>query len=257
MILDIVWLAALGLMMWLGHLKGCARQLIGLVAMVAVYFTASPLATVVRTVVFAREGITFPGVEMASLAIAGVIVFIIVYVMGRLFISSLCSVSTHLERVDRVLGAVLGTLKGILLVYLVLCAMVYAETPLTTALPALGQQLSQSGGVAVARRYNVITHMRYPELGDLRLALLAFDGQGVGAASSEGEPRELAEDETVQRLMQHPDFISLTQDEAIIRAAQARDTSRLLTDPRVLRLLADPEFRALLDRPDVQRLIAP
>lgn len=244
MVLDIIALASLAMITWLGYRKGFARQIIGFVAVIAIYFLATPIGSVVRSVIFSREGISFPGIETASLIIAAILIFLVVWGVGRLFIATITSFSESIEDIDMMLGGILGFIKGFLIVYLVLCALVYAEQPLGSAIPALGRQMESSYTIAAARHVNIITQLRYPELDDLRDAMVAA-----------GDGEDADRNEALARLMENEDFQSLVADEDMRQAAADKDYSYMLSDERVLRLLADEDFRTVLTETDWDELI--
>src|SRR5690606_5106672 len=137
-----------------------------------------------------------------------------------------------------------GFIKGFLIVYLVLCALVYAEQPLGSAIPALGRQMESSYTIAAARHVNIITQLRYPELDDLRDAMVAA-----------GDGEDADRNEALARLMENEDFQSLVADEDMRQAAADKDYSYMLSDERVLRLLADEDFRTVLTETDWDELI--
>ncbi len=239
MFVDLMVLALVVLITWLGYRKGFLRQIVGFVALIAVYFFATPGATLVRLVVFSSEGITFPGIEVASLIIAGVIIFVGVWLVGRLFTGALTTVSERVEGVDMALGGALGFVKAVLLVYIALCIMVYAESPLSNASPELGEHMTNSYAMEGARQFNVLTMFHYTELDELRGAIVA--GQ---------DPEKAERNEALGRLMQNEDFQAVVADEKLVAAAKDRDYSTLLSDERVLKLLADEDFRKVLTETD-------
>ncbi len=239
MFIDISVLVLLALFSWLGYHKGFLRQIVGLVAIVAVYFLATPGASIVRQVVFSSEGITFPGIEVASLVIAGVIIFVSTWLVGRLIIGALTTASESLEGIDMAIGGALGFIKGILLLYITLCVMVYAESPIADASPELGEHMTTSYTVAGARRYNVLTTFHYTELDELR-----------GAMVVAGDPEKVERNKALARLMENEDFKSVVGDEKLIAAAKDRDYSTLLSDKRVLTLLSNEDFRKVLKETD-------
>ncbi|MDX9720773.1 MAG: CvpA family protein [Myxococcota bacterium] len=244
MVIDFFVLFVLVLMSWLGHRKGFAAQVAGLAAIVAVYFLAIPAASLVRNLLFAREGISFPGVETASIIIAGVIVFLLTWLAVRFLAGSLTTISERIESIDAIVGAIFGFLKAVLFSYLFLCVLVYAESPLSSAMPALGEQAQSSLSVSFARRFNIITRLRYPELSNLRLAMEAAD-----------DPDKAERNESLQRLLANDDFKSVMQDESLMQAAAQRNYSTLLADERVLRLLADEDFRKVLSDTDWDEVV--
>ena len=244
MIIDLAVLAALGILTYLGYRKGFSRQIVGLAAIVAVYFLAPMLAGVVRNFVFSSEGITFPGVEVTSLIIAGIVVFVGVWLIGRTFVAAITTFSERIEDIDMTLGAILGFVKGTLFVYIVLCVLVYAEAPLATKMPPFGEQAKSSFTLAGARQYNVITRFKYPELGELRGALIAAQ-----------DPDKVERNEALGRLLEKQEFRSVVSDEKLVKAATDKDYSTLLSDERVIRLLADEDFRTVLTNTDWDGLI--
>lgn len=239
MILDFLVLAVLGAVSFLGYRKGFARQIVAFVAIVAVYFLSTPVAAVVRAVVFQERDITFPGIEVASLVIAALMIFIGAWLLGRLFAAAITALSERIEAIDAILGAVLGFVKGFLVVYLVLCGLVYAERPLGSKFEGLGRQLESSFMVAGARRWNILTTLRYPELSELRDAMVVAE-----------DPEKASRNEALVELMKNEDFQSVLGDATLMKAAEERDYSTLLSDQRVLRLLADENFRTVLSETD-------
>lgn len=244
MFLDLFVLAVLAAVSFLGYRKGFARQIVAFVAIIAVYFLATPVSAIVRAVIFQERNITFPGIEVASLVIAGVMIFIGAWLLGRLFAAAITSLSERIEAIDEILGGVLGFIKGFLVVYLVLCGLVYAERPLSQKFSSLGEQMESSFMVAGARHWNILTTLRYPELSELRDAMLVAN-----------DPEKAERNEAMVRLLENEDFQSVSQDETLMQAAQERDYSTLLSDQRVLRLLADEDFQTVLTETDWDELL--
>lgn len=244
MTIDLAVLATLGILTYLGYRKGFARQIVGLAAIVAVYFLAPMIAGLVRNFVFSSEGITFPGVEVTSLIIAGIVVFLGVWLIGRMFVAAITTFSERIEDIDMTLGAILGFIKGALFIYIVLCVMVYAEAPIAKKVPAFGAQAQSSYLLAGVRQFNVITRFKYPELGELRGALIAAQ-----------DPEKADRNEALGRLLENPDFRSVVADEELVKAATDKDYSKLLSDERVIKLLADEDFRTVLTNTEWDELI--
>ena len=64
--------------------------------------------------------------------------------------------SPTLQGADRLMGLVLGTTKGALLAYGLLCFCVALERPLTEAFPGFGDQLRASATADIARTMNMV-----------------------------------------------------------------------------------------------------
>lgn len=250
MIIDLVALALLGLSTWLGHYRGLASQLGGAAAIVGVYLFAPLVSPLTQSMIWGSE--VFMGIEVLSLAITGVVLFIAFFLVMRIFAEALVAMSGKFEAIDAFLGAILGFAKGFLIIYLILCGFHYARGALKKHMPGFGEVVEASYLTAAAGEANILTWMIGAVTGDDEEGSSSEGASDlskalVAAEESEGKGER---NEALERLMKNEDFQSVMKDEALMEAAKNEDYGTLLTDTRVLRLLADEDFRTVLTETD-------
>ncbi len=238
MILDSCVIVLLLLYALLGFTRGLMVQLLGLVGIMAAWILAPILAPHVRGLLFSSQSQTWAHLEVASLLIAAVVVLIVVQLLFHLIPGLLRRWSDALRRLDSTLGVAVGVVRGAVTAYLILCTMIYAESPMVRRLPDMARQMSTSQTVAEVRKNNLLTTLQFSDLETLRRALAAWKSKGASpddtaaarelgqvpafrAAAGNKELRQLAEEGRYSALLDHPMVHELLADERVKDAIAA------------------------------------
>jgi hypothetical protein len=144
---------------------------------------------------------------------------------------------------DRLAGAVLGGAKMFLVLFVLLCAVVLVEGPLTKASPGFTRILKSSALAGLARDHNLLAGMHLPVVGNLA---------AVGRLATDPALRaKMANDPKVQALLRHPKIKSLFNDRALMGASRRNDVAAILANPRLNQVLQDPEIQKLVSEIDL------
>lgn len=219
----------------LGYHAGALKQISRLLGLALAFLAAPTVAAVFKELWFQEVQPGQPLVEWALLGLAGVAVYAAVWATSALLIRLARLSSEELTRKDRLLGGLLGALKGGLVVWISANSILLIEAPLQRADPGNLLRLQGSGLVAAVREHPLGLQWALPELTDLQ--------RWLDAARHPGDLREHPD---AQRLLAFEGAADLLDDPELRQAAQDRDYSRLLASPQVRDLLADPAFREAL-----------
>ncbi len=139
----------------LGWRSGALGSLVRIGALGGAFALSKPLGAALRPEVsgLLPDHPSLVGSLAALLAGAGL--WLVFVALGSIVVRFLRG-SKAVQGADRLLGLVLGTTKGALLAYTLLCFCVALERPLTEAFPAFGGQLRASATADVARTMNVV-----------------------------------------------------------------------------------------------------
>lgn len=245
MIVDIVSLVAAGLLVALGWRSGAMRQISRIVAIIAVIVGVPFVSPVVRRVVFGEAGRASPGIEVASIVMAGVAIYLAVAIGAWLVIKSLRFLSATLGLFDRMGGAVIGGVKALVLIYLVAVLVVFMEGPLTERDP--DNRLGLRGGTVtdLVADHNLLAPWQFPDLDVLHSALAVGSKTAVEPSANGGEidadAAQFFADERIEKLL---------EDEELMGWAQAQNFPMTLADSRVREVLNDAELMEQLHRVD-------
>ncbi len=263
----------------LGWWRGFLGQVLGWAGLVVAWFATPALAPWIRPVLSGR-GFTAGSVAVASALLAFSVVLLVFRIAQAKLPDAVGEWSLSAKRVDSGLGAVLGGLRGLALMWIVLAAFVLVEGPLLEREPALRPHWQESHAVAFTRTYNPVAEMSLRRLAALQrvLADRADDATGTPSADPEAlEPPEAAgtgrdakrardagrdtgaaparaaeaarrsraasgeiDDDAVERVPR-PGSVRKLRDPALREAARRKDWGALLADERVERLLQDDQ----------------
>lgn len=236
MTVDIVITLLFALMVFLGWRSGALSQAVRIIAAITVVVASPFVAVVVRETLFRETGTATPVIEMLSLFLAGVFIYVGIVAAGWLIIKALRAASKTLSKLDRLGGAAIGALKALIVVYFVLVLVVMVQVPLEAQDPENSLRLREGHATGFVAEYNIIAPWQFPDLRRLHDAL------HVGV---------LAQDKkTATLLREHPraaDFLrkasvkALLEDEALIVAVLDDQYAISLADSRVRELLNDDE----------------
>lgn len=250
MTVDIIALFLVVLAVFLGWRKGAISQLGQIAAAVVAVLGASVAAGPVREVVFADSEWSQPAIEVSSLLIAGISIYLIIAVAGWLLVRAMRAVSDNLSRLDRLGGSVLGAVKGLLLLYFVLTLFVLLEAPMQRADPSNAMALRGGEATTFVEENNVLAPWQLPELAELHAALkLRYYVDELNRHSvlhDHGRANDFLRRDIIE---------SMSQDPALMQAVIADRFAFTLADPRIRAALSDEEIRTKLSSIDWDSLL--
>lgn len=242
MTLDFCVLVLLFLYALFGFTRGLMVQLLGLVGILAAWILAPMLAPFVRGLIFSSKTETWAHKEVASLLLAAVVILIVVQLLFSMIPDLLRRWSDALRRLDSTLGTAVGVVRGAVTAYLVLCTMIYAESPMVRQFPEMSEQMKTSRVVAEVRKRNLLTTLQFSDLETLRRGLAAWKRKGAT-----GDDAVAAKE-----LGQVPAFRSAAKNKELRMLAQQGRYSELLDHPMVHELMADERIRAAIEASERQ-----
>lgn len=250
MTIDFVVLILLGVAVWLGWRRGAVSQVGRIAAAVLAVMGASWVAGPLQEIFFAQSAWSQPAIEATSLLLAAGLIYVSIAFSGWLLVKAMRAVSENLGRLDRLGGAGLGLLKGLLLIYFVLTLLVLLESPLQRFDP--GNSLKLRGGQAttLVETYNVLAPWQLPDLARLHGALkVRYYTEHLG------RPYVLREHAWANDFLRRELISLMSRDSALMQAVVADRFALTLADPRVRELLNDEEATQVLRSIDWDALL--
>lgn len=240
MTIDLIILGMVLLFAVVGAITGGAKQIANLVALAVAWYVSRKLGTYVGPKMAAALG----GAPLLMGTIAGTLVLFITvmvavryaltYLLKRLFGAQ----DAEKQGADNAIGFVLGGAKVVLIAYVMLSALVFAEQYIIVAGKRMGVSPKDSVSFELARRYNLFEMTQFSGVKDF-----------VAVAQVAGNPekaRRLAENPAYKSLKQDPRFQRALSDKQLRAALERGDTQAALRSNLVLQLLQDPQFAARL-----------
>ncbi|TXD38609.1 CvpA family protein [Lujinxingia vulgaris] len=243
----------------LGWRSGALRQIVRIIAAIAVVVASSWVSPLVRDAVFDESGPATPGVEALSLLMAAVGIYVGVVFAGWVAVKILRATSETLGKLDRVAGAGLGGIKGLILVYFAVVLVVLIETPLSRHDPDNTLGLREGRATAFVRSFNVLAPWQFPDLRRLHDALmcgaLAAEGGAQDVVRAQGRAADFLRRDAVATMLADDDLMSaVREDHYPLTLADAR-VRELLNDRDAVDALCSVQWEAL--REDLERKTLP
>lgn len=240
MTIDLIILGMVLLFAVVGAITGGAKQLANLVALAVAWYVSRKLGTYVGPKMAAALG----GAPLLMGTIAGTLVLFITvmvavryaltYFLKRLFGAK----DPEKQGADNAIGFVLGGAKVVLIAYVMLSALVFAEQYIIVAGKRMGVSPKDSVSFELARRYNLFEMTQFSGVKDFVAV--------AQVASNPEKARRLAENPAYKSLKQDPRFQRALSDKQLRAALERGDTQAALRSNLVLQLLQDPQFAARL-----------
>jgi uncharacterized membrane protein required for colicin V production len=244
--LDIVCLAIVAVFVVLGLLSGFLAQIVRLAALIGAFLLAYSASVYTRPLLMRWMDVDSIAGNLLSLLLGWIGCYIAIIVIGTIVVRILKNSSDSIKLLDRFLGGALGSVKGLLIVYLLACALVLLRAPLQEFVPEKQLDLKESRFAAFAERHNVFSRIALPEVDKLKELTAAFDNQ-------EGH-RALLDDRTIMALRRNQAFQRLMKDEAFHKAVSERQLDAILNNPSLRAAMNDPEIRKILSTLDLERI---
>ena len=251
MTVDIISLIVLAVMAYLGWRSGAVRQIVRIIAIIAVIVGVPFLSPIIRRVAFGESGLASPGIEVGSIVMAGVAIYVGVSVVGWMVVKTMRFVSRTLSLFDRAAGTSIGALKGLVLVYLVAVLVVMVEGPLAERDPDDRMALRSGKLVSFAGEHNLLAPWQFPDLEELHRALrLGQQVEEIGAHAQVREHPNIAEflrDERVQALLLDDELMGWVGADRYPLTLADRRVRRILNDEALMQRLDDADWDKIKD----------
>ena len=159
--------------------------------------------------------------------------------------------SKTLSTMDRFGGAVIGGLKGVVLIYFIAIVVTMLQVPLKKHDPDNALRMRDGYATSFVTKHNIVAPWQYPDLKALHAALRV--GHRAAQESKQGVLREHAR---AADLLRRDAMKELLKDPDIVAAAQGDNFAITLADDRVRALLNDEDFVTHLRAVDWDALAA-
>lgn len=249
MTVDIVSGFVFAFLVFMGWRSGALRQIVRVVGIAAVVVGVPFLSPVVRELIFGEPGRATPGIEVASIVVSGIIIYIAIALAGWVFVKMMRLVSSTLDALDRLGGATIGAVKAVILVYLFAVAVVFMEGPITEYDP--DNELALQGGwvTGFVADHNVLAPWQFPDLDRLHRALR------VGEQAAEAGVYEVVrDDKSAAELLRDERIAALIDDDQLMQWVRDDHYPMTLADERIRELLNDDDISRQLAQVDWRRL---
>jgi uncharacterized membrane protein required for colicin V production len=236
---DVLALALTALLVFLGWRGGLLKQVARLAGVLAVVFGTATAAPIVREALFVGSKAPKPVLEVLSMMLGAVAIYVGVWFISALVIRAVHAVSDTLSSMDHLSGAALGLLKATLVIYFGAVCVAALRGPLEQADPEDSLGLRDSVVISTIAQNDLLVTVRFPDLGRLKQALQTL------SALSEQAPKykdKLLKDPAVAKLLEHEQLSELLKDEELIKKAVQGLFYDLLADKRVQELMVDEDF---------------
>lgn len=249
MTVDIVSAFVFALLVLLGWRSGAVRQIVRIIGVVAMVAGVPFLSPIIRELVFGEAGRAPPGIEVASIVVSGILIYVSVALAGWAFVKVMRLVSSKLDVLDRLGGAGLGALKAAVLIYLFAVAVVFMEGPITEFDPDDELALQDSRITGFVAGHNVLAPWQFPDLDRLHRALRVAE-----RAEEAGVYEVVREEQEAASLLREDRIAELLEDEQLMEWVRSDHYPMTLADRRVRSLLNDQEVGESLAAVDWKRL---
>jgi len=154
MILDVLCLAAVLLFLVAGVISGFLRQAVRLAAFLGAFLLLSPVAGAIRGLLARRMDVDgFPG-HFLVLGLGWLAGYLLLLLAGMLVLRAVRAATSSIRVPDRILGGALGALKGGLIVFGAVTALLLFDEPIGKFLPEFAQEMKTSRVAAALRGNN-------------------------------------------------------------------------------------------------------
>lgn len=250
MTLDVMFLGLALIMVYLGWRSGVTGQVLRVVAAISVFFLTAPVSGILRDAWFGDQAVASPGIEVASMFLSAVVVYIGVTLLGNLVIGLMRKTSETLSGLDRVGGVALGGIKALLIVYVLAVCASFLYGPLERVDPKDSMHLRDGQATAFVEEYDVLAPWRFPHVGELQSAIRVAEL----AQRSERARREIRTHASAADFIRTDAFKALMKRAQLVKAARQDRYAVVLADASVREFLNRPEQVEVLEKIDWVRV---
>lgn len=231
MLLDIVIIAILGVFFALGMAKGAFRQALGLGILI--------FSTIVAYIFYRFLG------KMLGISpiLAWSLLWLSIMVTGRLMSIRFRKILVKrffIESMDRLIGSILGFIKGAVFVIVFLFIIELAQG--IVDVPTLKKHLDNSRIASMITLHNPVK-----EISAVKKMNSLYKIQNNPEAI-----KKLSKQEDFKKLMKHPKIKAIADNKDLQRAVEDKNYIGILKNKEVIALMKDNEVRALLMNLDIE-----
>ncbi len=251
MILDIIFISLALIMVYLGWRSGFTGQLLRVVAAACVFVLTAPVSGVIRELWLERqEVVASPGVEVGSMILAAVLIYIGVSMAGSLMIHLMRKTSDTLSGLDRLGGVLLGGVKALLIVYILAVCVNFLHGPLESLDPEDRMHLRDGESTHFVEQYDVLAPWRFPHVKELQAAVRVAELAG----RSEPARVKLRSHASAADFIRKEDFKALMKQSRLVDAARRQRYALVLADASARGFLNEQENADALSKVDWERV---
>ncbi len=232
MLLDIVIIITLGVFFALGMAKGAVRQALGLGILI--------FSTIVAYIFYRFLG------EMLGISpiMAWSLLWLSIMVTGRLmsiWLRKILVKRFFVESMDRLIGSILGFIKGAVFVIVLLFIIELAHG--IVDVPTFKKHLDNSRIASMITMHNPIKE----------ITVVKKMNSFYKIQNNPDAIRELAKQDDFKKLMNHPKVKAVADNKDLQRAIEDKDYMGILKNQEIIAFMKDKEVRTLLMNIDVEK----
>lgn len=235
----------------LGWSTGAMAQCLRVVFVVAAVVLSVPVAGWAQQLLRPEEGVSHPVLEALLIFGAGVLVYVVLAVIGWVFVKSLWVASDSLTMIDRAGGAALGTLKAAVLAFFLVSLVSVMRAPIEEFDEEDSLHLRDGYLTALFRDYNLLVAWRFSAIEKLVHALEVY----AVARRRGAYERVRSKHPEAADFFRQTGARQLIERERLLEAAMDDRFDLLLVDSDVRRYLGKPEFSGALRKVDWERVL--
>jgi hypothetical protein len=172
--------------------------------------------------------------EAISLGVAAFLIYFAVTLSGSLAIRTLRLVSKTLSSMDRLIGLVLGTLKGLVICYIIASIFLVALVPIEKRDPEDKFHIRDGQLLPFAQKHSILLPWQFPAIRQFHQMVRFADW-----VKREKLESRFRNNSRIGEVLQHDEIKEMLGDEALVEAAKTNFYPKTLSDERVRKYLND------------------
>ena len=234
MTLDIIFLVLVLLLALLGYASGFLAQTLRIAALVGACFLAIPVSPHIEQLLARWLNADNLLGSLSALFLAWLLSYIVLVLAGKILISAIKGTHEGIRFLDRVMGTLLGGLKGALIVYLLACLLLLVQDHWKKSSIAKTLDMGNSRVLATVSQYNILSLTRLTDIMNLRdLAVSLHDPAMREKQLKDPRIQSLYHNEALKELMQDADFMEAAADRKNVEMLLSRKFRQALRDPEI------------------------
>lgn len=247
---DLIFASIFLLLVFFGWRSGMMRQALRVGAAIAVVLGTPFVSRVLCLVLFKEDSVAAPVLEVASMILAAVLIYIVVSLAGWLIIKGLHKLSDTLSSADKLGGAAIGGFKAALIVYILGSFLVMLHGPLHASDPEDRFHLRDGAVTSFVQDHNLIAPWRFPQLGQLNAALRVADhvkrsARGAQALRSHADVADFLRREDFKKLAAKDKLVGFAKEDNYAMSMADEDVRLFLKDTQAAEALGKIAWPAL------------
>ena len=234
MTIDIICAVICLMMAFLGYRSGAISQVIRIGAIIAAYLASPVVGSIIREVWAAEAEVAPPMSEAISLGVASILIYFAVTLSGSLAVRTLRMVSKTLSKLDRLIGLILGSAKGLVICYIIASVFIVAMIPIEKRDPEDKYHIRDGQLLPFAQKHSLLLPWQFPALRQFHQMVRFADW-----IKREKLEYRFRDNSRIGEVLQHEEIKALLADEALVEAAKNNLYPQTLSDARVRKYLND------------------